>query len=167
MLDASLCNYLHYVWMLYHVGLIQKYIFLSCCSIFIYAKHQAQKNKSFLSSNSADDTRSPWSCSFSCLGVFLSSPPAAQMSSQFHSSTFPSQVHLVFQTGSIPSHPTHTDLESGIVQLHLNLFSCCVLVSSLSNSLSHLLIYVNIILKQNTEQAANFSYSKEQLLALQ
>lgn len=39
MLDTSVCNYLHYVWMLYHVALIQKYVSLSCCSLFIYAKH--------------------------------------------------------------------------------------------------------------------------------
>lgn len=131
MLDASVCNYLHYVWMLYHVGLIQKYVSLKLLQhLHICKALSTEKQKFFFP---RIQLMTPEALGIALLAAWVSfcHPPSAQMSSQFHSSTFPSQMHLVFQRGSIPSHPTRTDLKSGIMQLHLNLFRCCVLVSSL------------------------------------
>lgn len=69
-------------------------------------KALSTEKQKFLSSNSADDTRSPRYCSFSWLSVFLLSPfsPDVLTASQLHL-PLPSVLCFLDRINSIPSHP--------------------------------------------------------------
>lgn len=87
---------------------------------------------------------------------------------QFHISSLPSQVYPCFSVGSIPSCPRHTELKSSVMQLYLKLFRWCrtlffwaLATTYFETSYSVSSADVNIIPEQNTEQLANFSYTKK------